>query len=293
MVINLIHHTLHHIPESHWNNRFKKLNIDCSVKYGYPENKNDPIVVVDQAMFDFDTSYENAFGLMIEPVEIQPDIYKNIDSVHEKFIKIFTHNKKLIEDNVKITDQLMQIFPFVPGESIESSNHFQFYAHGDCWLENITNFEKTKLLSIIASEKNIAPGHKLRHEIINKFRDKIDLYGKGYNPIDTKEPALAPYKFSLIIENSQEDYYFTEKLIDCLRCKTVPIYWGCPSINNFFNGNGILHINSINDFEKILPCINNKTYDNLKTYIDANYKLSFLYDTHFTQLEKHILRNLQ
>ena len=41
--------------------------------------------------------------------------------------------------------------------------------------------------------------------------------------------------YSIAIESSQETNYFTEKLIDCLITKTIPVYWGCPNISEFFD----------------------------------------------------------
>jgi hypothetical protein len=73
----------------------------------------------------------------------------------------------------------------------------------------------------------------LRHQSVLKFKDKMDLYGRGYNPVEYKLKCLKDYAFSLTIENTKKDYYFTEKLIDCFMTGTVPIYWGCPSIQKF------------------------------------------------------------
>ncbi len=36
------------------------------------------------------------------------------------------------------------------------------------------------------------------------------------------------------------DYYFSAKLINCFVHGVVPIYWGAPSIANFFNISGML-----------------------------------------------------
>lgn len=268
MIIYLIHHTLHHIPEEHWNNRFKLSDSTTTIKYGYPTNLSDPIVVVDQAMFDYYDTYKNAYGLILEPPCTQPLIYKNIIEIQDKFKCIFTHNKKLID----------------------LSSKFSFYPHGDCYIENYNSPVKNKLVSLIASNKSFAPGHILRHDIIRQLYGMFDLFGKGYNPIEKKEPALMPYKFSIVMENSKEDYYFTEKLIDCIRCKTIPIYWGCPSIDNFFCGDSILKFDTISELNNILNNISSDLYDSLTEQIEYNYYQSFKYDTHFTTLKDRINR---
>tara|TARA_Y100000592_G_C5474605_1_gene321516 strand:- start:208 stop:387 length:180 start_codon:yes stop_codon:yes gene_type:complete len=53
----------------------------------------------------------------------------------------------------------------------------------------------------------------------------VEKYGSGAgNPIDKKEEGLTNYLFSLAIENSKIDNYFSEKLLDCFATSTIPIY---------------------------------------------------------------------
>jgi thermostable 8-oxoguanine DNA glycosylase len=80
--------------------------------------------------------------------------------------------------------------------------------------------------------------------------------------------------FSITIENCKKDFYFSEKLIDCFITGTIPIYWGCPSIGNFFNEKGIIVFNNIDDLKDILKDIDKKYYDERKKYILENYEIS-------------------
>ena len=49
--------------------------------------------------------------------------------------------------------------------------------------------------------------------------------------------------FSIAIENSRNGCYFTEKILDCFTTRTVPIYWGCPDIGDYFDMNVIITFN--------------------------------------------------
>jgi hypothetical protein len=91
--------------------------------------------------------------------------------------------------------------------------------------------------------------------------------------------ALKDYMFSIVIENSKEDYMFTEKLIDCFLTGTVPIYYGCPSIGKFFNINGIIVIDSLVDLINVLPTINVDVHNKMKPHIEENYKIAQQYKT--------------
>ena len=102
---------------------------------------------------------------------------------------------------------------------------------------------KTRMASLIASSKTLLEGHKLRHQIVAQIQAlglPVDVMGRGYRPFDRKSEGLAPYCYSVVIENSREPSYFSEKLIDALLCETVPIYWGAPDIAEYFDPAGMI-----------------------------------------------------
>ncbi|MCY3982943.1 MAG: glycosyltransferase family 10 [Roseovarius sp.] len=102
---------------------------------------------------------------------------------------------------------------------------------------------KHKKCSIIASNKRYLQGHILRHEIIEWLTNtdiEVDVIGTGYKPFQKKSEGLSPYYYSVVIENVREKNYFSEKLVDAILCKTIPIYWGCPNIGDFFDTSGII-----------------------------------------------------
>lgn len=107
---------------------------------------------------------------------------------------------------------------------------------------------KAKNLSLIMSSKISFRGHKDRIKFLDKIKGKIefDLYGYGYNPIDDKWDALAPYKYSLAIENYSGPFYWSEKLADCFLAWTMPIYYGCTNIADYFPKESLIEID-IND----------------------------------------------
>ena len=106
---------------------------------------------------------------------------------------------------------------------------------------------KTRRMSLIASGKRDLPGHLLRHELVSHIREEnldVEVLGRGYVPFEDKADGLAPYKFSVVIENVQEPHYFTEKLIDAILCETVPIYWGCRNIEDFIDPSCMIRCNN-------------------------------------------------
>lgn len=105
-------------------------------------------------------------------------------------------------------------------------------------LESLPPMEKTCNISMITSALRMMPGHNRRMNFVEalkqRFGDKIDLYGRGIRPIDTKYEALKDYRFAICIENSSIPHYWTEKFADPILSYTVPIYFGCTNINDYF-----------------------------------------------------------
>jgi regulator of sigma D len=116
--------------------------------------------------------------------------------------------------------------------------------------------------------------------------------GVGYKPIDDKSESLTPYRFSIVIENDKSPHYFSEKIVDCLLCGTVPIYWGADKIGEYFNTNGFFVINSIDDINDILPKLNEKTYNNMLPFVEENYKIASQYLTVEDYMYNKYLKNI-
>jgi len=102
-------------------------------------------------------------------------------------------------------------------------------------VENYPIPEKTKTISVISSiDKKKRFGHRKRvaflSALMSCYREKIDYYGHGLNPIQDKLDAIAPYKYHTAIENCNLNNYWTEKLADAWIGWSLPIYCGDPSI---------------------------------------------------------------
>ena len=135
---------------------------------------------------------------------------------------------------------------------------------GGTWIqkENIKIYEKSKRLSMIYSDKTFMAGHTIRHNVADMYGTHMDLFGTGCdNPIDKKEEGLKDYMYSVVVENSHTANYFTEKLIDCFATGTIPIYYGCPNLPEFFDMNGIITFNSFNELGGILPTLTPNLYE--------------------------------
>lgn len=120
-----------------------------------------------------------------------------------------------------------------------ADNFFYIPSHG-YWIENPQLYPKTKMCSMVSSNKRIIDTHNFRLDWVKKLQGTVDIYGNGINTFSKKEEALQDYMFSVTIENSQYNTYWTEKILDCFCCGTIPIYHGSPDIGEYFNLDGII-----------------------------------------------------
>lgn len=163
------------------------------------------------------------------------------------------------------------------GNKIETKSEFyDFY--------NIKN--KKYKISFIKSPKNILEGHKLRHLVmLNDFKGEIFIPN---NYIQCKIPLFTDSMFHLCIENSRHNNYFTEKLIDCFISKTIPIYWGCPNISKYFNLDGMIIVNNIDDIQRVVHSLTMEDYYSRIDAVIENFKLSQQYAFFWDRINKYI-----
>ena len=147
-------------------------------------------------------------------------IIKNVDSILEEYEMIFTCDKDLLALGDK--------FKWTP-------------ANGT-WIENPRIPNKTKIVSMITSNKKNTEQQRYRCQMADIYQksEEVDVFGRGYNFIETKEQGLEDYMFSISIENSSYGSYFTEKILDCFAMGTMPVYLGDPDIGEHFNMDGII-----------------------------------------------------
>lgn len=216
--------------------------------YRGDRNIND-IIVITESMFGQTDQFTEKIKIawLLEPVSINPDSYRQIEyGLWTKFDYILTHNLDFIQKMTRLIADSKALGSFKKHPQV------LWAPFGGCWIlpQDRQIYPKTKGISIIASDKKQTEGHRLRHEAIAALKGKVDVFGRGYNPIDYKLDALKDYKFSIVIENERTPGFFTEKLIDCILTGTIPLYWGDPQ----------------NQYLSIKPFSN---IDELITYIDT------------------------
>lgn len=181
--------------------------------------------------------------VMGEPAIFHARHIRYLKYTWRRFFRIFTFHQELLD-----TVPNSRLMPF-----------------GTTWVPNWREIDvtKSKHMSLIASAKKQVTGHRLRHALVSRVRAAdldVDVLGAGYVRFEEKSDGLAPYQFSVVIENVQQRNFFTEKLLDAVLCDTVPIYWGCPNLDDFCDTRGIIQCNTEDELWEAIQTANDDVY---------------------------------
>jgi hypothetical protein len=194
---------------------------------------------------------------LLEPPALNPNGYYNIIHNEHKFDYILTYDENLLNRGGK----------------------YLKYIVGQTRVETPKVYDKSKMVSMIASHKRMSEGHRYRHEIYDSLKHKhsIDMWGSGYRPFNNKLEPLSDYYYSISVMNSKHNNFFTEVLVDNFMCGTVPIFWGCPNVGEYFDINGMITFNTIDELDNILSNLSIEDYNSRMDSIVNNLKLADKY----------------
>jgi hypothetical protein len=217
--------------------------------------------------------------ILFEPEELSKSSKEVIEN-HKLFDFILTHNEDVLKN---------------------CSNSILF-EYGDSWIDDEYVYPNKKFeVSALVGFKKITEGHLLRHNLWDR-QDEIKIpkkffisrYFRGVdnkrsNPVlgENKDP-LFDSQFHIVIENVKKKYWFTEKLIDSIKTKSVPIYWGCPNIGEYFNTDGMIIVNSLDEIINV--CNNLTEYDYLKrlSVVEENFEKGKEYENLMQRVKNKI-----
>lgn len=205
-------------------------------------------------------------ALLVETEQIDPKPYKaliNNERLANSFDLIFTHSSKILSKYAHAK--------FIPAGGVWYGTD----AYGGS-LDELAYQKKTRGISIVSSDKAMCVLHKARINLAWRLKNNplVDTYGTfdGGRYVKISE-TLTDYRFSIVIENTLDDYCFTEKVLNCFASMTIPIYLGAKKISNFFNPEGIiqLSLDDLTNIDYILQKCDEKLYSSKKEAVIENF----------------------
>jgi len=197
----------------------------------------------------------------------------------------------------KILDACPNAIPFFHNARQTSDEYVRSF------VDPIKEFE----VSFLSGTKTMSEGHKLRNKIYD-IKDQILIPKKWFYVLDDFDsttnvrPGYGEYSkdlsyipdfyqknpqvygkmvcydkpmFHVAVENVKENNWYTEKIGEAFCTKTVPIYWGCPNIGDYYDERGIIKFDTIEELTYIVNNLTEEKYNEMKPYIDYNYEVAF------------------
>ncbi|MEN6568998.1 MAG: hypothetical protein ABFC18_03195 [Rikenellaceae bacterium] len=222
---------------------------------------------------------------------IDNTIPQNLDPVPPDTIRFFVTTEgwrdynKIILQNPQAYTYLLTQYP----ELLKLPRTVKLIGNGS-FVDPAPDIKKKFGVSIVMTNRNVAPGHPLRHELYERRKEikiPFDIYRGTWNQFEPTEDTLPmpPWPnrkekvmvfdcmFHVCIEGFKNEYYFSEKLIDCLITKTIPIYWGCTIIDQYFNRNGMIFVDTVDDIIAACNQLSLEVYERMLPIVNDNYEL--------------------
>lgn len=219
--------------------------------HGFTRNFNRSIVVsCDTIHTDESASYRVL--MQCEPPTLYRDFYGMVMRNWEKFDLILAYDERLLA--------LPNAREFLPVDS---------------WVGDL-ELDKRDQITYIMSSKIWTQEHRMRFMILRDVEGKQRLgefeFKMHRSPprIDSKEDFYRNAKFNIACENQMMNNMFTEKLLDCFRSETIPIYYGCMNIPKYFDRRGMIEFDSIDKFRRIVSELTPAMYDEMLPYALEN-----------------------
>lgn len=192
-----------------------------------------------------------------EPPELYQAFAGRVESVHDQFDLILTYHDRLLA--------LPNAEEFCPVGS---------------WIDPGIVLDKQDEISYMMSSKVYTNAHRMRFMILRRLGHlknigpfRFKMY-RSPPMIPSKNDYFAQAKFNIACENQIIPNMYTEKLLDCFQTQTVPIYFGCTNLQQYFDERGVIRFWTVEQLEDILKNLTPDDYESRRPYIERNYELA-------------------
>ena len=244
-----------------WNNiHFTEENVkecDFLIILDYPKND-----------FSIHVNKDNIFHFCLEPSN---EISKYRQFANKKVSKIY--------NQLKSDEKFILSYPALPWHLDQDYDFLKALKSSD--------LKKEDKIVWVTSDQRSSIQHNQRMNFLETLHDLpfISLYGRGINPVNSKWDVMKTSKYAIAYENFKNDFNWTEKISDCFLSYTIPLYYGCDRINDYFNDRSIIQIDPKDKYIKL----------KLKEIVNSNYwheNLDALIESRNLILEKYQMFSL-
>ena len=254
----------------------------------------------------YEPKIQSAWGLQStlrfdKQIEIFVDAFP-IEPIPSNVIRIIIIQEPLsglwVADKVRdVNNKDLYSYVFTYHQDIlENNEKAVYFLCTTTWIKNYDFPAKKFGVSTLVGGKNKAglEGYVLRHELwarqweIGLSKDFYLSSAYRYSAVDYTNQLILPEnmpdkaimfnnQYHIAIENTSLRNAFSEKILDCFQTKTIPLHYGCPNIENYFNVDGIIIVNNVNEIINTCNSLTPDYYESRLAAIEDNYQRSMAY----------------
>jgi hypothetical protein len=228
--------------------------------------------------------FERVFGQPVQMTEnwLEADVLcENLCQLYESFL---LRKKWTYSFLVSFEFHLGQMAPFLSRYSCvlsglpNGANHVKLPFVLECILreglkDTVRSIVPSKLVSAVIKNRNgsqrnaflDAADAVVRVDYGGQYRNNIGGPIPGIHCDQTLIDFYKQYKFVIAMENTEHEYYITEKIFNAIKAGVIPIYWGSPHVCKYFNKNRFIHL------ENTSPAEIARVLNKMQTMTDAEY----------------------
>jgi hypothetical protein len=230
--------------------------------------------------------FDNSDALKVLVLSSESMMSPNRSTIHDVINNHTRYNLILsADDEINTFCDNAQLFPYgstwLNRGKIDHPDGLGCYEPGPIFEREHKNFD----VSFLASWYDIdRPGYRLRQEIWNR-KDEIEIpttfytstkcFSESPNPLPAGEKdSLFDSQYHICIENQAMGHYFSEKVIDAFLTETIPVYWGCTNIEDYFDVDGMILFQTFDELKDKLNEITPSYYESILNIVHKNKHLA-------------------
>lgn len=225
------------------------------------EQKVDASLTIDEA-FNFGDTSSFRVMLQVEPPEVK-DLTKTIIDNHKFYDVILAWNTRILQACPNAVLFPLGCCSWIPWNDEGNNPNHARPQNGVPYAECDVSKKQFKA-SFLTSNKAWTPGHIIRQQVYEALPNSVGslTVDKHRSPpwIADKRDFLEPYQFTVSPLNASHDNWFDDKMIDPLIAKTIPLIWGFPNLENYFNVDGIIRFDSVAELMEKLSLLTPEYY---------------------------------
>jgi hypothetical protein len=244
-----------------------------------PKDEGKPLLKVDFVDFGFIDKARNFFTELLRPhyevmISDKPDLLFFSDTAGSHLHRLYNCKRVFWTGESTMPDFHFCDFAMTPRQ-LTDPRHCQlpFYVVGtECNAGDLVK-KQTEAESVFAEKRrgcgavisNTGKKAVYRNRFFYKLAKRMDVRsgGRGFNNIggpippggNAKHEFIRQFRFNMCFENLSFPGYATEKLVEAMWARCIPIYWGDPEIAAQFNPHSFINVSDFDTEEAAIERI--------------------------------------